>query len=157
MKRLINKPAGQMLMTSSISHLCRRCRGECCEGLVFLTKGEYEKLKLLNKRLRVKTEGACFLISNRICPFLDKKTGCILAEKDRPLDCIIFPLSFTYRAKKLSFYLNKYCDHIHKIPKGWALKNMRQVKSRLKQWSSAEKKSYHAFIMRYSSKMLKKF
>jgi hypothetical protein len=82
MKRLINKPAGQMLMTSSISHLCRRCRGECCEGLVFLTKGEYEKLKLLNKRLRVKTEGACFLISNMIKKqdvFWLKKTGLLTA------------------------------------------------------------------------------
>jgi Fe-S-cluster containining protein len=144
-------------MACSISHLCRKCRGQCCEGYVFLTKKEYNNLRRLNKKLRVKREGACFLISNRTCPFHNKKTGCTLAEKDRPLDCFIFPLSFTYKGKKLHFYLNKYCGHIHKIPKSWALKNMKQVKSRLKQWSSAEKKSYNAFIMRYSSKMLKEF
>ena len=142
-------------MKCSISHLCSKCKGECCEGYIFITKKEYDKLKSLNSKLRVRKEGAGFIVSNRSCLFLNKKTGCILPEKDRPLDCMIFPLSFVYKGKKLHFYLNKYCDHIHKIPKAWSLKNMKAVKSRLGRWSSAEKKSYHDFIMKHSSKMLK--
>ena len=53
-------------------------------------------------------EAACF--------FLDKKSGCMLNDDEKPLDCKIWPLRIMKDAEHLVIALTPTCKEINKLP-----------------------------------------
>lgn len=73
-------------------HVCQKCAGKCCHEGLYVTKREYE---LLDKEYKDIFECEEFMNGYRArgkkCSFLSN-TGCIIPEKDRFIECKLFPL-----------------------------------------------------------------
>lgn len=130
----------------SMASLCRTCQGRCCQPPIFL--GQYDVDKLRRKGFDFDIEpvpqGAGYdLISEGNCPFLKKGIGCTLEEEDKPIDCLIFPLTFSEEnLGQFKFYPSKHCLFFKQIPDSWIQQTTREGEKKILKWSVEERKTY---------------
>lgn len=133
-----------------LSMLCAKCMGKCCNGAsITISEKEFNNLK---DRYAFNTKNIETPFGNILtikvprkssCPFLgvkNDKTGCILAEKDKPLSCRLFPLTFIIEDKKPKFYLSMFCSCFEDVMAldRWIDKSIKTAKKELKSWTDEE-------------------
>ncbi|MDD5650364.1 MAG: YkgJ family cysteine cluster protein [Candidatus Nanoarchaeia archaeon] len=143
-------------MDEVFNKICKECNGTCCKTFeIFLTKEELDNIKNI-KPLIFKKEGSAFLMCHKErCIFLGEK-GCILNPEQKPTDCTIAPLVFTYINKKIEFYLLKDCKFIHEIPEYEIEKLKKITLERIKDWSEEDKITYSKMLEEYPDSELVK-
>lgn len=132
-----------MKYDSFFKKICKKCKGLCCKRNAFVSKNDLKKLD------KVKTEfeayywknGRKILLENEKCPFLGRN-GCRLKEKEKPFDCLLFPLSFTIHKKKFYFYLNGKCPYLKKFSRKWIKERRKWALRELRKWKGKEILSY---------------
>lgn len=73
-------------------HVCKKCEGKCCHDGLYVTKKEYELLAKGYKEIFECEEFMNgYIAKGKKCSFLSD-TGCIIPEKDRFIECKLFPL-----------------------------------------------------------------
>ena len=110
----------------------------------FLGLRDVEKLKKTGRNLKIESagKGGFDLIHEGQCPFLEEGVGCTLSNDLKPLDCILYPLSFTEDNGGLEFYLNDLCPYFNEAPDGWIEETKRWAIDALKSWTKEERKTY---------------
>lgn len=82
---------------------CMKCSGVCCKKAEFTVfTWELEKLpksiyplkfrKQQRRNGKPKNKKIERINMNKSCPYLKENEGCIIKERDRPLDCISYPI-----------------------------------------------------------------
>lgn len=137
----------------ALARLCRKCNGLCCNGTsITSSKAELNKLKdryIFDKKALKTPYGWINTIKvkkYRACPFLgvkSEKIGCILNEKQKPLSCRLFPLTFILEKNKPKFYISMYCLYYYDVSKldKWIKKSIKDADKELKSWKKSERAS----------------
>ena len=132
--------------------LCKKCQGKCCHisGHIPISLKEADFVKKKYPQVKIKivksNNGRIHCIDiNEKCPFV-RDTGCIL-NKNRFLNCKLFPIIFTYADKKIKFSLfnnRKYCPYIKQIQRLQEFQKYAEnlALSELKTWTEAEKEYF---------------
>ena len=96
--------------------------------LLFFSKSVIEKLKTKYQDSEFVRVGDLYTIDlskeyktdsddeEAACFFLDKKSGCMLNDDEKPLDCKIWPLRIMKDAEHLVIALTPTCKEINKLP-----------------------------------------
>lgn len=150
-------------MKNVFAIICKKCQGACCKSTVFVTKHDLEKLRKHKKDLKIYNDftksseppGDLVQDDKNKCYFLNLQTGCTLNPDDKPFDCRLFPLTFTYDKKQLQFYLNKKCPYWKEIPKEWIEDTKKwAIKHIDKHFTEEEKVIFSSMMQGYPKKQL---
>ena len=143
---------------------CGRCGGKCCRGHhILLSAKEYERLALVRAFPggRIDSPTGCSVrsidaLSGGKCPFL-KEAGCELSEKERPLICRMFPLTFTLEKEGITFQLSRLCPYVKEVAKmhAWVAETKKQAASELKDtWSNKELRCFGEYLRKRQEDLL---
>ena len=131
----------------TLAGLCAECGGRCCTGtFIILSRPEYRRLKrvLDFKAMTVRSpHGSVKTIKAALgqpCPFLGQ-SGCTLAAGQRPLNCRLFPLTFTVEDGRVKFRLSGLCQFAKRAGKldKWLKKAKKDaLKEFARDWSEKE-------------------
>lgn len=123
---------------------CKKCQGRCCRPPIFLGKIDIIKLKGVRRKFKfVEAKIAGFdIVAEGMCPFFQENIGCTLKKNIKPIDCILFPLSYREKEGRFKFYLNNLCPFTTEFPESWIIETKRWARRHLKEWSDLERKAY---------------
>jgi Fe-S-cluster containining protein len=146
-----------------LAQLCKECGGKCCMGTrLSISEKELERLKkdfqFETKKLSNKNGSLnAILFRDKECPFLGhegEKIGCIFNEKNRPLSCRMFPITFLLTAKGEKFFISPYCPFYleAKNLKFWVKKTVREAREELNEWKNSEKNFRSSYYKKIHAK-----
>lgn len=126
-----------------ILNLCKKCR-DCCreDGYRDILMSLYDAKKI--KFDYVKKIGQLYKFKknkNAVCHFLGPN-GCILTDEKKPLDCRLFPVTFSLNKNWIKFFFLDACPKIKNLSESWIRKTEREAIKELKNWSEKEIQAY---------------